>query len=93
MQIRPRFIVAQELLFYRLILLLAVNYGLRTAIEITAGITPTNYFYSPEPLTDPRRYGLTADGSTNDSTALQSALDVLESQKGGTIVFRPVRFI
>lgn len=42
----------------------------RTAAEIAAGITPTDYTY---PEGDVRRYGATGDGSTNDSTAIQAA--------------------
>lgn len=43
----------------------------RTAAEIAAGVTPTNYFYPPK---DIRRYGAAIDNSTND---LQSFIDCL----------------
>jgi hypothetical protein len=45
----------------------------RTAAEITAGVTPTAYYYAPG---DVRRYGATFDGSTDDTTALQNWLSV-----------------
>jgi hypothetical protein len=43
----------------------------RTAAEITAGVTPTYYFYPPY---DYRRYGAVADGTT-DNTALMLAVN------------------
>jgi hypothetical protein len=39
----------------------------RSAIEITAGVTPTNYFRAYD---DPRRFGATGDGVTDDSAAV-----------------------
>lgn len=53
----------------------------RTAAEIAAGVTPTNYAYPPG---DSRRWGITSDGSTDDATALQnwitcSAADFVEA--------------
>lgn len=43
----------------------------RTASEIAAGVTPTDYSYSPG---DVRRYGAVGDGSTESTTAIQNAL-------------------
>ena len=43
----------------------------RTAAEIAAGVTPTYYYYEPG---DARRYGLVADGATDDRTALVNAM-------------------
>ena len=42
----------------------------RTAAEISAGVTPTYYYYEPG---DVRRYGAAGDGTTDDSTALTNA--------------------
>ena len=44
----------------------------RTAAEIAASVTPTDYNYLPG---DVRRYGAVGDGSTDDTTALQNALN------------------
>ncbi len=43
----------------------------RTAAEIAASVTPTNYYY---PYGDIRRYGGVADGATPNQTALATAL-------------------
>jgi len=43
------------------------TYG-RTAAEVTAGVTPTYYYYPPG---DVRRYGAVLDGVTDDTAALQ----------------------
>lgn len=45
----------------------------RTAAEIAASVTPTDYFY---PEGDLRRYGGLGNGTTDDSTAWQSAISV-----------------
>jgi hypothetical protein len=45
----------------------------RTAAEIAADVTPTNYAYLPG---DVRRYGAVCNGVADDSEALQQALDV-----------------
>jgi hypothetical protein len=45
----------------------------RTAAEITAGVTPTNLSYPPG---DVRRYGADPTGSADSTTAIQSALNV-----------------
>lgn len=65
-------------------------YYAQSAAESGAGVTPTNYQYTPDPYIDPRRYGLAtgASASTN-STALSNALSVA-SQAGGSIIKLPV---
>lgn len=45
----------------------------RTAAEIAAGVTPTNFAYEPG---DVRRYGAVGDGAVDDTSAIQSALNV-----------------
>jgi hypothetical protein len=52
----------------------------RTAAEISASVTPTNYAYPP--YVDSRRYGVTGDGSTNDATALQSQITAASAGLG-----------
>lgn len=54
-----------------------------TLAELAAGITPTAYFYVPG---DVRRYGAAGDGTTDDSAAIQRAVDVAEVG-GGTVIF------
>lgn len=44
----------------------------QTAAEIAAGVTPTDYAHEPG---DVRRYGFTGDGSTDNTTAFQNALN------------------
>lgn len=56
----------------------------RTAAEITASVTPTEYEYPPG---DIRRYGALADGSTNCTTAVNNAL--AQHNSGGAAVFVP----
>jgi hypothetical protein len=52
----------------------------RTAAEIAAGVTPTNYQYlEGEAL----RYGYRADDSTDNTTAIQNAIDVMDAAGGG----------
>lgn len=46
----------------------------RTAAEIAAGVTPTNYGYEPG---DVRRYGAVLDGATDDTAALNRWASVL----------------
>ena len=43
----------------------------RTAEEISAGVTPTNYEYQPG---DVRRYGATGDGVTDDEPSISNAI-------------------
>ena len=54
----------------------------RTAAEIAAGVTPTDIRYEPG---DIRRYGATTSASDN-YTALQDALDVINQNGGGTVI-------
>lgn len=54
----------------------------RTAAEITAGVTPTNYQYEPYNI---KRYGATGDGATDDTTAIQSAITACPAF--GTVIF------
>jgi hypothetical protein len=61
-------------------------YYKRTAAEVTAGVTPTNFVY---PTGDVRRYGATGDGTTDDTAALQNCAAVARAAVGLTIVFEP----
>jgi hypothetical protein len=61
-------------------------YG-RTAAEILAGVTPTNFFYPPLTVD---RYGTNSvQGTTDMRAAAQSAVDVANVAGGGTVVFLP----
>ena len=55
----------------------------RTTAESAASVTPSNYAYQPGDL---RRYGATIDGTTDDSTAFQRAIDVSEAGGGPVLV-------
>ena len=55
----------------------------RTTDEISAAITPT-YFYYPEG--NVLRYGAVGDDSTDSTTAIQNAIDVMEQKGGGDVV-------
>lgn len=46
----------------------------RTVAEISAGVTPVNYAYPPG---DVRRYGATGDGVTDDTAAIQNAINAV----------------
>lgn len=49
-----------------------LNSLLRTAAEIAASVTPTDYAYTPG---DVRRYGAVGDGTTDCTTAIQNAIN------------------
>ena len=57
-------------------------YRPRSAAEIAAGVTPTDYYYD---WGDVRRYGAVGDGVTDDTTAIQNAISV--GSRGGHGVF------
>lgn len=59
-----------------------------TIAEITAGVTPTSYYYPPG---DIRRYGAVGDGAANDTPAIQAAADVAEVF-GGEVNFPPGKY-
>lgn len=61
---------------------LVYTYFTRTADEVSAGVTPTNYEYRPG---DPRRYGAVGDGTTSDDTAFANWALVI----GGKIGYIP----
>ena len=66
----------------------AVKYG-QTAAEIAAAITPSDYSYQGDESSfiDIRRYGAAVDGVTDDTTAVQAAIDVAEASGGAQIFF------
>lgn len=47
----------------------------RTAAEIAAGVTPTNYAFYPRDGVNIKRFGVTGNGSTDDTTAFQNAFN------------------
>lgn len=47
----------------------------QTQAEISAGVTPTNYAYFQRDGVNAKRFGVVGNGSTDDYTALQMALD------------------
>ncbi len=53
-----------------------IGYYARTATEISAAVTPTNYSYNPLQGLDVRRYGAACDGVTDDTAAIQRAISV-----------------
>jgi hypothetical protein len=56
----------------------------KTAAETSAGVTPTNYQYEPGNVL---RYGAVGDGSTDDLTAIQNAIDIAATAGGGVVYF------
>ena len=56
----------------------------RTAAEIAASVTPTNYAYVPG---DARRYGAAIDGTTDDTVAVKNAIQC--APDGGQAIFPP----
>lgn len=58
----------------------------QTAAEAAAGVTPTNYFVEPGNV---RRYGAVGDGVTNDTAAIQAAINVAAAANSGRSVFIP----
>lgn len=56
----------------------------RTAGEIAASVTPTSYAYLPG---DARRYGVVADGTTDDTAAVKRAFDVAAQGGLSELVF------
>ena len=54
----------------------------RTAAEIAAGVIPANTSYMPGPIIDARRYGVVADGVTDNATALANFAAVLKQSPG-----------
>lgn len=61
----------------------------RTAAEISAGITPTQYHY---PELNVKRYGATGDGTTDDITAITNALTV-GAYLGAMVYMPPGKYI
>lgn len=62
----------------------------RTAAEIAAAITPTDYAYSPKPLIDVRRYGLVANSAgarAANTAALMSLVDPTVTGPIGNLIF------
>lgn len=57
-----------------------------TAAESAASVTPTNYAYAPEPISDVRRYGWSASNTAaQNATALTAAISVRTAAGGGII--------
>lgn len=52
----------------------------QTAAESTAGVTPTNYKRSPERAYDIRRFGAAGDDSTDNASAIETAISVALDQ-------------
>ncbi len=62
----------------------------RTAAEIAAGVTPTNYAYEPRPWIDVKRQGCVLDGSTDDYAAFNRCLSVASTANTGLIIDGPM---
>jgi hypothetical protein len=54
----------------------------RTAVEIAAGVMPTNLSHPADPYVDPRRYGADPTGTHLSTQAVQSAINVAYAAKG-----------
>lgn len=65
----------------------------RTAAEIAAGVTPTDYSYTAEvPIIDPRRFGMVVGGTASavragNDTAIAAAIAVAEQLAGAIVQF------
>jgi hypothetical protein len=57
----------------------------QTPAEASAGLTPTNYEYSPSPVYDMARYGISPNGA--DNTAIVQAVFNMVKTSGGTMSF------
>lgn len=57
---------------------------IRTSAEVSASITPSNFWYLPRPVADITRYG-GAPGAGDNTTAMNAAAAVLNAQGGGII--------
>ena len=55
----------------------------QTHAELTAGVTPTNYAYAPDPVADARRYcNLVLDASTDNTSAVSGMWTALANYRG-----------
>lgn len=70
-----------------------IGYYARTATEVTAGVTPTNFTYAPGPYIDARRYGADPTGAADSTTAIQNAINVAQAtSNGATVILAPGTF-
>lgn len=66
----------------------------RTPAEISAGVTPTNYFYPPSIIIDIRRYGFNEGNSAaTNSAIIASAVSVASATGGAIVAFPPGHFL
>lgn len=61
----------------------------QTTAEAAVPVTPTNYFYFTEVALDATRFGVTGDGSTDDTTALENWLLALGESTQKAVGFLP----
>jgi len=63
----------------------------RTAAEVAASVTPTNYGYAPGPTIDPRRYHIagTIGTAADDLASINTAISVMKQLGGGQIIIPP----
>ncbi len=61
----------------------------RTAAEISAGVTPSDYAY---PFGHVHRYGAVGDGSTDDAAAITAAYTAVGTGGGGEIQFEALTY-